>query len=99
MACYIDLLPIGDQQWDDPGKAVHYCRHICSALRTLHLRCCRADLIVRSASIAPGRQDVGITAYVNACGPTPEDARATLASALGRLVDAVLNASAAPKLQ
>ena len=98
-ACYIDLLPAVHEQWPDPGQAVLLCRQICAALRVSHLHCCRADLIVRRALGTPSPQNVGITAYITACGPSHDDACATLASALAVLVEAVLNLDADPKLQ
>ena len=102
IACYIDLLPRSDEQWPSPSQAVAACQVLCSDLRNLRLSGCRADLIVRRAFLAPGRPDLGVTAYLTACGSTQAEARATLASALGLFVDAVLkqgSTSAASKLQ
>ena len=99
MACYIDLLSRGKQQWADPDQAVAFCRQICATLRSHPIRCCRADFIVRRAWIEPGRPDLGITVYVTACGVALEDARTTLGPALAAVVDAVLRAAPAPKLQ
>ena len=90
IACYIDLLPARDGQWPLPEQAVASCRALCARLHNMPLRCCRADLIVRRASIAPHRQDLGITAYIAACGSTLDAARARLASAVQVLVDMIL---------
>jgi hypothetical protein len=95
IACYIDLLPRADLRWLDPAQAVAACRTLCAHLRAATLRRCRADLIVRQASIAPGLVDVGVTAYFTACGLTPAAAAAALASALGAFVDS-LETLAAP---
>ena len=91
IACYIDLLPRGDQPWPDPMHAVAACKTLCACLRVVDLRRCRADLIVRQASIAPGKLDLGVTAYFTACGSTQGEATPTLASALRIFVDAVLH--------
>jgi hypothetical protein len=93
VACYIDLLPragpSSDQPWPDPEQAVAACKTLCARLRAAALRCCRADLIVRQASIAPGRLDLGVTAYFTACGSTPAAAAAALAFALAAFVDSL----------
>jgi hypothetical protein len=106
IACYIDLLPRAgpgsDQPWPDPEHAVVVCKTLCARLRDVALRCCRADLIVRHASIAPGLVDLGVTAYFTACGLTPAAAAGGLASALAVFADSLsigLSGPRAPKLQ
>jgi len=103
LACYIDLLPRSDQQWGSPTEAVAACQALCSRIRDVPLRNCRADLVVRGALVAPERQTLGITAYLTACGSRPGHALAALDSALAAFADSVLNfdgpASAASKLQ
>jgi len=103
LACYIDLLPRSDRRWPSTDQAVAQCRMICARLHNQPLRCCRADLIVRQAHIAPGRHDVAITAYLTACGHLLDSARATLESALSAFVSAILHsddpATPASKLQ
>ena len=99
IACYIDLLPRSHRQWIFPGQAVDFCRQQCAFLRANRLQCCRIDLIIRSAFIAPDRQNLGITAYLTACGPTPQDAGAALDSALAAFVEALLHADVSSKLQ
>jgi hypothetical protein len=94
-ACYIDLLPTSDQQWGHrwegsprvPTMAMQWCKAICARLRSMPLRCCRADLVIRLASIAPEQMDIGVTAYVTACGSTSDHAKAMLSTALDRFVD------------
>lgn len=99
IACYIDLLPRSHRHWLDSGQAVEWCRQRCACLRAIRLPCCRTDLIVRRAFIAPDRQNLGITAYLTACGPSLQDARAALASALKTFVEALLPAGIRSKLQ
>jgi hypothetical protein len=97
IACYIDLLPradpSSDQTWPDPPHAVAACKTLCARLRGVSLRRCRADLIVRGASIPDGLLDIGVTAYFTACGSTQGEATSTLASALRIFADAVLRPS------
>jgi hypothetical protein len=95
IACYIDLLPRSQRPGHDPGAVIASCVQLCATLRNVPLRGCRADLIVRRAWISPRQEDFGITAYVTACGPAFEDARACLASALAAIVEAVLHPCAA----
>ena len=45
------------------------------------------DLIVRRATITETSTDLGITAYLTACGPTADEAIEVLGSALGKFVD------------
>jgi hypothetical protein len=89
ISCYIDLLPRSDQPWPDPLDAITACKALCACLRGVPLRCCRADLIVRRASIAPGLPGLGVTAYFTACGSTSAAAAATLASALAAFLDSI----------
>ena len=90
IACYIDLLPRSVQEWNVHGQAVAICTKLCGRLHQVPVRSCRADLVVRRASIAPDLLDHGITAYLTACGSTLEEARATLGAALVAFVDCVL---------
>jgi hypothetical protein len=87
--CYIDLLAKGDQPWTAPEMAVAECERWCGVLRAVPLRCCRMDLIVRRAWMAPERTDLGITAYLTACGATAAEARQTLERALAAFADAL----------
>lgn len=115
VGCYIDLLPRIDQQpqsdqqaradrqWSSPDGIASSCRDLCIRLHSIPLRCCRVDLIVRHAQIAPGNMDMGqldmgqlemgqldlgLTAYITACGPTPAEAVHTLEAALAAFADA-----------
>ena len=87
MGCYIDLLPKSDQQWPFPAMIASACKHVCSRLHDVSLRCCRVDLIVRRALIAPDVMDTGITVYLSACGASKADAAVALQDALGAFAD------------
>ena len=99
LACYLDLLPRTEQQWPALEQVVEASRTICGLIQRAPLRCCRADLIVRRAHLAPDRQDLGITAYVSACGPTPGDARTTLEAGLRVFAESVFRTRNASTLQ
>jgi hypothetical protein len=87
--CYIDLLARADRAWSLPHLAEAVCRHFCSLLSLVPKRCCRADFIIRRAIIDPGMNDLGISAYITACGPTAGEAKGTLESALDLFADAL----------
>ena len=93
MGCYVDLLPRSDQQWQFPAKIATTCKHVCSQLHAVSLRCCRVDLIIRRAIIAPNVMDTGITAYLSACGASKADAAIALQDALGAFVDVLCGPS------
>jgi hypothetical protein len=98
LACYIDLLPRTTREWS-VEEAIAACTAICARLRSFPLRCCRADLIVRSACVMQHRRDLGVTAYLTACGSTPEQAQATLQTALSCFAQAVLPPPSPSRLQ
>ena len=89
LACYIDLLPRSDQQGSLPFMAERYCRWICDRLHELRLKCCRVDLVIRRAYIAPDMSDLGLTAYLTACGPNAAAAKAQLSECLAAFADVV----------
>lgn len=89
LACYIDLLAAGSSAWSTLDRAADWCRRLCAALRAEPLRSARVDLVIRRAFIAPERVDLGITAYLIACGATQTDAEASLGAALRVFADAV----------
>jgi hypothetical protein len=94
MGCYIDLLPRAGREWLQPETAAAECKELCRLLRTVPLRCCRADLIVRRAFITPNASDqepinLGVTAYVTSCGESETAAEQTLQAALAALADAL----------
>ena len=88
-ACYIDLLPAGNNSWTAPEATIAWSKALCGQLHTLPLNCSRADLIIRSAVIPASDHALGITAYLTACGPTSEHAKRTLQAALEAFADAV----------
>jgi hypothetical protein len=90
--CYIDVLPRAGRRWAEPAAAEETCHRLCSLLRAIPLRSCRVDLVIRRAVILPDRMDLGITAYLTACGATPAAATATLAAALTVFAIAVSSA-------
>jgi hypothetical protein len=89
MCCYIDLLSRGERAWSLPPLAEAACRQLCSLLGAVPLRCCRADLIIRRALIVPEVMDLGITAYITACGPGADQAKGTLEAALAAFARAL----------
>jgi hypothetical protein len=89
MGCFIDLLPKSDQPWTLPATAEKACKRICGLLHAIPLRCCRADLVIRRAFISPEQMDLGVTAYLTACGESPAEVERTLKAALGALTDAL----------
>jgi hypothetical protein len=82
MGCYIDLLPKGDGQWGLPDETAAACKRVCSVLHAIPLRCCRVDLVIRRAFLAPDVVGLGITAYLTSCGRSPAEAAETLHNAL-----------------
>jgi len=86
LACYIDLLPRSSQLWSTPALAVEWAKAACDRLRKIPLHSCRIDLIIRRAIVTPDgppdQLELGITAYLTACGATEAEAAQTLASAL-----------------
>jgi hypothetical protein len=97
LACYIDLLSRSDEQWPAPEAAVGWCKALCKRLRAMPLRSSRVDLVVRRAYIAPDRPNLGITAYLTACGGTIEEANSQLRLALAVFSDSVSQAIAPDK--
>jgi hypothetical protein len=94
MGCFIDLLPRNDQQWPFPANAAAACKRLCGLLHTIPLRCCRIDLVIRRAFIRriplkPELIDLGITAYLTACGVNAREAAGTLQAALAAFTDAL----------
>jgi hypothetical protein len=82
MGCYVDLLPKGNGQWGLPAETAAACKRACSLLRTVPLRCCRLDLVIRRAFLAPDVVGLGITAYLSSCGRSSAEAAQTLQEAL-----------------
>lgn len=87
--CYIDLLLAAGREWAGPEGAAEACRDLCRLLHDVPQRLSRVDLVIRRAVIAPDGMDLGITAYLTACGPAPEAAAAALADALAAFAQTV----------
>jgi hypothetical protein len=93
VACYIDLLPRNLGQWETPDLAASACKDACGRLRLFPLRCSRLDLVIRRALIAGDRIDLGITAYLTACGASEGEAVQTLQVALVAFAEAFFSRS------
>jgi hypothetical protein len=89
MCCYIDLLPKEDRAWSLPPLAEETCKQLCTLLGAVPLRCCRVDLIIRRALIVPSLIDLGITAYITACGSSAGEAKDVLETALAAFAHAL----------
>jgi hypothetical protein len=89
-ACYIDLTAREPLQWENPDQVAQTCTALCAYLRSAPLRCCRADLVIRQAILADEKNELGITAYLTACGPSEEAAKSTLVQALHVFTDFIL---------
>lgn len=96
IGCYIDLLPRSDAQWHEPSDVAGWCKGVCGGIRAFPLRCCRVDLVVRNANLAPEKLDYGVTAYLTAAGADSAAAARVLAAALAAFADSVC-AAAAPE--
>jgi hypothetical protein len=83
VACYIDLLASQEEYWGDLARAEAWCKGVCSVIREAPLRSCRLDLVIRRALISQdGRNGLGVTAYLSACGPDRGAANEALQAAL-----------------
>ena len=73
IACYIDLLPAGDQLFSGVSSAEAWVRSVVARLRARACVCCRVDMVIREA-VGAGLTGVGVTAYLTACGESREAA-------------------------
>jgi len=99
MACYIDMLPRTNLQSNPVQIVESLCKPWCRRLRETPMRCCRVDFIVRKAAHADSSPpfsthafhslNLGITAYITACGHTPAQTQAVLGSALATLAQSL----------
>ncbi len=95
MGCYIDLLPKSDGQWTNPEKIEKDCKRWRGLLRAVPLRGCRVDLVVRRSVLSAELTNLGITAYLTACGGSPAEAAQRLQAALAAFTDALCGQSTA----
>ncbi|MGA9068743.1 MAG: hypothetical protein WB424_00725 [Terracidiphilus sp.] len=93
LGCYIDLLSAREGQWATPERIEEACRRWRALLRAVPLRCCRVDFVVRRALVNAERMELGITAYLTACGASLVEATDTLEAALGAFADALCGRS------
>jgi hypothetical protein len=95
MGSYIDLLPSGGRSWSLPEAAASECKELCGLLHAVPLRCCRTDLVIRRAFVTSGSThqppQFGVTAYLTACGESPEAAAQALQAAVAALADAFVS--------
>jgi hypothetical protein len=90
MAVYLDLVPCDPTLWTNPDKAIPWCRTVSACLKSMPLRCCRIDLVIRRAMRTPEPEDgIGITVYLAACGPAVEAAATHLESVLAVFADSI----------
>jgi hypothetical protein len=90
MAVYVEQVPCAPRLWSDHDWAIVWCRALCTCLRNAPLRCSRVDLVIRHAIRAPDLEhEIGVTAYLAACGPTIEAASAQLESLLAIFADSI----------
>lgn len=92
IGCYIDLLPANGNSWAAPEMAGDVCERLRGHLKSIPLRCCRADLVIRRSMVAVDRVEFGMTAYLTGCGASAAEAARTLGAALDAFADAVLAA-------
>ena len=90
LAGYIDLIPMDAHVAAALDAVVDWCKRLCLCLRPQPLRCCRMDAIVRRAAITSEIDGFGVTIYVSACGPSPQEASKALSVAITALTDAVM---------
>jgi hypothetical protein len=93
LGCYIDILPRESSQWSRPPVAEEICKRLCGLLGAVPLPCCRVDLVVRRAVTEPDAVELGISAYITACGPTHSEAAQTFEAALRAFAHALLRDS------
>jgi hypothetical protein len=93
-ACYIDLLARDEQMWSTMDSVAEWCRSLSLRLRSVPLRQCRADLVVRRAMLTADQAGMGVTAYVMGCGVDELDAASALSQAAHALADVVCKAQA-----
>ena len=89
IACYIDLLQRTDRPWNNPAEAEQACRELCAGLRQKQLECCRIDIVVRKA-VEAGKNNLGATVYLTACGSTFIEAKDRLGKCLDFFAEAVI---------
>ena len=96
--CYVDLLSREEERWDSVDAVASACRGICDRLRSIPVRACRTDLVIRRAILVSGVETCGVTAYITAAGRDERSAAITLAAALAAFADATVAGAAAERV-
>jgi hypothetical protein len=89
LCCYIDLLPRGDGQWSSSPQVEGDCKRVCRGLSARSLRCCRVDLVIRLAHTISNSNDLGVTAYMTACGRNEINAKSRLTECVAIFAEVV----------
>ena len=80
-ACYIDLVPRRDAVFHSLQAAEFWARNTTEGLRSQSSSACRVDLVIRKA-VTAADSGFGMTAYIAACGASPEASEERLGRAL-----------------
>lgn len=89
MACYIDILPAAPAEWREVPEVLAWCKQVCRALDASPQNACRADMVIRQASVGSGDGVFGVTVYLSACGSSALLAKTNLDAALAVFTDSV----------
>jgi len=97
LACYIDLLRAGEAAFAPFAEQEAWLKRTTHALRATPSTQARAELVLRSASIATNhgtpRDGFGVTLYVTGCGRDPATAQSSWEQALARATDVMATAA------
>lgn len=94
LASYIDLIPVDSQSALALEAVVDWCKRLCADLKTRSLCRCRVDAVIRRTYLTSDLEGLGVTIYVSACGPSPEEASKAMSCALETLAGSVMIAGA-----
>jgi hypothetical protein len=89
VACYLDILPIDPQLFEELKATEAWARATVSRMRQSASRCSRVDLVIRRAFHAE-KPGFAVTAYALACGRDENAAENALTAALNALVRAIM---------
>ncbi len=93
LACYIDLVRSGEAAFEPFAQQEAWLRRTTRTLRATPAAHARADLVLRSASIATTnaapRDAFAITLYITGCGNNPATAQANWQQALAHAASAI----------
>jgi hypothetical protein len=90
LGCYIDLLPTDAADFSTLDACAQWSQRLCLKLRSMPLRQCRVDAIVRRAFLTSEFTGLGVTTYITGCGSDRSEATESLARALAVLAGSVL---------